>query len=182
MVTDRPRRRRAPDEVAGRARHGAAASIHSLIEELKMTMQAFWTHGNALTIETLESLASATRFGWGTDIIMRPGAASWFHVPLASPVISDGVRTSLQRAFVLFKSEGGSITNVHLYDGASKFKSFDGLSLQGDHRNGLDGSNTLELASPHSVLFGIGISFRFAAAPRSSAQLSVATAGGDFVN
>lgn len=85
-----------------------------------MTMHAFWTHGNALTIETTESLASATRFGWGTDIIMKPGQASWFHIPLASPVIADGVRTRLQRAFVLFKSEGGSITNVHLYDGVSK--------------------------------------------------------------
>ncbi len=146
-----------------------------------MTMQAFWTHGNALTIETTESLAGATRFGWGTDIIMKPGQASWFHIPLAAPVISNGVRTSLQRVFVLFKSEGGTITNVHLYDGVSKFKEFD-VALQGDHRNGLDGSNTLELQSPHSVLFGIGISFRFAAAPRSSATLSVATAGGDFVN
>jgi len=147
-----------------------------------MTMQAIWTHGNALTIETMENIASATRFGWGTDITMKPGSASWFHIPLASPVISNGVRTSLQRVFVLFKSEGGTITNVHLYDGAGKFKEYDGLSFQGDHRNGLDGSNTLELPSPHSVLFGIGISFRFAAAPHSAAQLAVATAGGDFIN
>ncbi len=147
-----------------------------------MAMQAFWTHGNALTIETADNLVSATRFGWGTDVVMKPGQASWFHVPLASPVIADGVRTRLQRVFVLFKSEGGSITNVHLYDGVAKFAAFDGIAFQGDHRNGLDGSNTLELASPHSVLFGIGISFRFAAAPRSSAQLSVATAGGDFIN
>lgn len=147
-----------------------------------MTMQAFWTHGNALTIETTDSIASATRFGWGTDVTMKPGQASWFHIPLASPVISNGVRTKLQRAFVLFKSEGGTITNVHLYDGVSKFKVFDGTALEGDHRSGLDGSNTLELASPHTVLFGIGISFRFAASPRSAATLSVATAGGDFVN
>ncbi len=147
-----------------------------------MTMQAIWTHGNALTIETTDNLANATRFGWGTDITMKPGKGSWFHIPLASPVIANGVRTNLQRVFVLFKSEGGSITHVHLYDGAAKFQEFNGISLQGDHRNGLDGANTIELAAPHSVLFGIGISFHFAAAPHSSAQLSVATAGGDFVN
>ena len=147
-----------------------------------MSLQAFWTHGNALTIENPENVANAKRFGWGTDIIMKPGQASWFHIPLASPVITTGGRTSLQRAFVLFKSEGGTITNVHLYDGAAKFQSFDGISLQGDHRNALDGSNTLELGSPHTVAFGIGISFHFAASPQSSAQLSVATAGGDFFN
>ena len=147
-----------------------------------MPLQAFWTHGNALTIENTENLASATRFGWGTDITMKPGQASWFHIPLASPVIAGGGRTSLQRVFVLFKSEGGSITNVHLYDGAAKFKSFDGLAFQGDHRNAIDGANALELATPHTVAFGIGISFHFAAAPRSSATLSVATAGGDFIN
>jgi hypothetical protein len=169
-----------PVAVAGPPR-GCGAAFNALIEERTMTMQAFWTHGNALTIESMDSLAGANLVGWGTDVIMKPGQASWFHIPLAAPVISNGVRTSLQRVFVLFKSEGGAITNIHLYDGVAKFKEFN-VSLQGDHRGGLDGANTLELASPHSVLFGIGISFRFAAEPRSSATLSVATAGGDFVN
>jgi len=147
-----------------------------------MTMQAVWTHGNALTIENPENLAGAVRFGWGTDVTMQAGKGSWFHIPLASPVIADGVRTQLQRVFVLFKNESGSINNVHVYDGAGKFREINGIALRGDHRSNLDGTNTIELPQAHTVLWGIGISFHFQADPRSTATLSVAAAGGDFFN
>lgn len=146
-----------------------------------MAMQAVWTHGNALTIENPENLSSAMRFGWGTDVTMQAGKGSWFHIPLASPVIVGGTRSQLQRVFIMFKNESGSINNIHVYDGVGKFSEFNGLSLRGDHRSRLDGSNTLELPQAHSVSQGIGISFHFQADSRATATLSVSAAGGDFI-
>lgn len=148
-----------------------------------MAMQAVWTHGNALTIESPERLDSAVRFGWGTDVTVKGGQGSWLHIPLASPVIVDGDRTRLERVFILFKSEAGSIRDVHVFDGANRFREFGNLNCTGDHRNGLDAANTFNFPQAHSVSWGIGISFWFVCDPgATSAMLSVVSAGGDFIS
>jgi hypothetical protein len=152
-----------------------------------MPMHASWVQGNALTVESPENLARVGHFGWGADMLVRPGKSSWFHIPLPTPVIVGDARTQLHRVFLLFKTDPhtGSIRNVHVYDGSSKPQEFNDLFLEGEHRTQLDGMNTFNLATPHTVAFGIGISFFFVASisldsPVSPAQLIVASAGGDY--
>jgi hypothetical protein len=151
-----------------------------------MGFHASWVHGNALTVENPENLNRIGHFGWGADMSVKPGKASWFHVALPTPVIVSDVRSSLIRVFLMFESEQGSIRNVHVYDGSFKIQEFNGLMSEGEHRLGLDGMNTFNLAHPHSVAFGIGVSFFFIASigfdstiPPS--RLILASAGGDYI-
>ena len=153
-----------------------------------MSMFASWVHGNALTVESPQNLDRVGHYGWGADLLIKPGRASWFHIALPTPVIVGDVRAQLQRVFVLFKSDrgAGEIRNVHVYDGSAKPQEFNGLHLSGEHRLGLDSSNRFNLASPHIVTWGIGVSFYFQASigidsAIPSARLIVASAGADYL-
>jgi len=152
-----------------------------------MTFNASWVHGNALTVESPANLDRVAHFGWGADMQIKPGKASWFHIPLPTPVILADAGTSLERVFVMFKTDSGEIRNVHLWDGSSRFHEFNDLNLEGDHSSGIDGLNTFNLPTPHRVLFGIGISFFFQASIGFDSaipppRLILATAGGDYRN
>jgi hypothetical protein len=161
------------------------AHVGSSQKETGMGFYASWVHGNAIAVENPENLSRLGHFGWGGDMQVQPGKSSWFHVALPTPVIVNGARSSLVRVFLMFESEQGSIRNVHVYDGSSKVQEFNNLMLSGEHRTALDGANTFNLAAPHSVAFGIGISFLFiadigfdSAIPPS--RLILASAGGDY--
>jgi hypothetical protein len=150
-----------------------------------MALYASWIHGNALTVESPENLARVGHFGWGADMAITPGKASWFHIPLPTPVIVGDQRTKVQIFFLLFKSVSGDIRNVHIYDGSSQVQQFNDLHHQGEHRLALDGQNTFKLAQPHTVIWGMGVTFFFQAnigfdTAIPPAQLIVASAGGDF--
>jgi hypothetical protein len=152
-----------------------------------MSLYASWIHGNAVMVESLESLARGSYCGWGADISITPGKNSWLHIPIPTPVIVADKRASVQKFFILFKIDpgGGNIRNVHIFDGAFKVQEFNGLELQGDHLI-LDQQNTFILAQPHSVAWGMSISFFFQASDGSDSQASpahliVGSAGGDFL-
>ena len=150
-----------------------------------MALYASWVHGNVITVEAPENLDRVGHYGWGGDMAIKPGKDSWFHVPLPTPVIANDVRTKLNRVFLLFDSVSGSIRNVHVYDGSSKVQEFNNLLLSGEHRLGLDAENTFTLSAPHTVVWGIGISFYFIAdigfdSNIPDARLILGSAGGDF--
>jgi Family of unknown function (DUF6623) len=151
-----------------------------------MALHASWVHGNALTVESPENLEKGSYFGWGADLAVIPGKNSWFHIPLPTPVIIGDKRATVQKFFLLFKTDGGAgnIRSTHIYDGAFKVQEFNGLDLQGDHLV-LDQKNTFILAQPHTVAWGMCISFFFQASDASDSQASpahliVGSAGGDF--
>ncbi len=150
-----------------------------------MAFNASWVHGNDLTVETPTNLDRVGHFGWGADMQIKLGKGSWFHIALPTPVIVAGVRTKLERVFLMFKADSGDIRNVHVYDGSFKVKEFNDLHSTGEHRTALDGLNTFNLPTPHEVVFGIGISFFFqgsigfdSAIPPP--RLILASAGGDY--
>lgn len=152
-----------------------------------MGFHASWVHGNALVVESPENLNRVGHFGWGADMEIRYGKSSWFHIALPTPVIVDDNRTTLHRIFLMFKSEFGSIRNVHIYDGSAKVQEFNDLLGTGEHRTSLDTFNTFNLATPHTVVFGIGVSFNYVAdigfdtnIPPN--RLIVASAGGDYTS
>ena len=151
-----------------------------------MKMHASWIHGNGLTVESPENLNRIGHFGWGADMSVKPGKSSWFHISLPTPVIVSDVRSQLQRVFLLFDAQGGSIRNVHVYDGSSVIHEVNNILFEGEHRLQLDAKNTFNLPNPHTVVWGIGISFVFTAAigfdsaiPPS--RLILGAAGGDFM-
>ncbi len=156
-------------------------------KEIVISMFASWVHGNALTVESPENLTQIGHYGWGSELLIKPGRGCWFHIPLPTPVIVSDVRVRLQRVFVLFKSDpgGGEIRNLHVYDGSSRPQEFNDLHLSGDHRLGLDCANWFELTKPHPVEWGIGITVFSQATigfePLPPARLIVASAGADYV-
>ncbi|KVC86001.1 hypothetical protein WJ47_25840 [Burkholderia ubonensis] len=150
-----------------------------------MALHASWIHGNALTVENPGSLDRVGHFGWGADMAIKPGQSSWFHIPLATPVIVGDVRSKVQRLFLMFSATSGSVRNVHIYDGSGKVQEFNNLLLSGEHRTELDNANTFDLSAPHTVVWGMGVSFFFVAdigfdTPIPDARLIVSSAGGDF--
>lgn len=145
-----------------------------------------WVHGNAVTVESPENLVREGHYGWGADMLIEPGKASWFHIPIPTPVLVNDARASLHRVFLMFKSEWGSIHSLHVYDGSSKPQEFHDLLLQGEHRLTLDAENTFVLEKPHPVVWGIGISFHFVAGIGADnsvppARLIVAAAGAELM-
>jgi hypothetical protein len=149
-----------------------------------VALHASWVHGNALTVESPENFRGIGHYGWGADLSPRPGKASWLHVPLPTPVITGDKRTTVQKLFLLYSTEGCEIRNVHVYDGSAKVHEFNGLNLKGEHRTGLDASNTFDLPAPHTVAFGIGLTFFLQAAIGFDTDITtrfiLGTAGGDF--
>lgn len=150
-----------------------------------MTLHASWVHGNAMTVESPGNFRANGHFGWGSDISPIPGKASWLHIPLPTPVITGDTRTRVQRFFLMFKSENCEIRNVHVYDGSGKVQELNDLHLSGEHRTALDGSNTFDLSAPHTVVFGIGLTFFLQASIGFDTDIPtrfiLASAGGDFI-
>lgn len=155
-----------------------------------MAMYASWVHGNALTVESPENLERVGHFGWGADMVTKPGGQdSWFHIPLPTPVIVGEGRTTLKRVFLLFWSDGGRIREVHVWDGPIRLQVFNNVDSHGEHRFELDGRNTFPLARPSKVAWGVGISFLFenyvefddeGGFHRVRGHFILAAAGGDF--
>jgi hypothetical protein len=120
-----------------------------------------WAHGNALTVESPENLEpGGHHLGWGTDIIIRSGEASWFHVPLPVPAVVDEYPVYLKRTFLLFKTEANAfLQHVHIYDGSRRLQAFNDVHFDGDFTALIVPANTFELRTPHAVQRGISLSF-----------------------
>lgn len=150
-----------------------------------MGLTAMWTHGTALVVESTDSLARNGRFGWGADLLFKPGESSWLHCPLPTPVLlSSHQRARLLRVFILFNTpqNAGSIRAVHVWDGSTKIHQVKDF-IQGSHL-GIDNLSTFSLPAPREVFTGVCVSFAFTAAvglgTEISPRLHVAAVGGDF--
>lgn len=101
------------------------------------------------------------------------------------PVIVADSRTTVQRLFVMFLAEAVSIRAVHVFDGSGKVQEINDLDVRGEHRSGLDGANTFDLAEPHTVLWGMGLTVRLQADIGFDTDITtrfiLAGAGGDFL-
>jgi hypothetical protein len=151
------------------------------------TLTATWVHGNALTAQTPGKLDEIIHMGSGTLLFVKSGTQNWFHIPISTPVLINNVRAQLVRVFILYQTDpaDGIISNVWVYDGETIIQEFNNLQWAGPHGSAIDNSNHLMLAAPHSVCFGIGISFQFEAntpidGPGAIYRVFIPTAGADF--
>jgi hypothetical protein len=152
---------------------------------------AMWVHGTATEVEFPQNLHSdgVVREGIGTHFFGGAGTFNWFHIPIPTPVVLDGVRPTLVGVFLFYNVEG-RIRNMHIWDGPFRVKQFDNLNLGGNHLNGIDKDNTWTLTPPITIRFGlkltIGVEYAslfdppLPGEPRPKIDFLVAAAGADF--
>src|SRR5574337_518077 len=88
----------------------------------------------------------------------------WFHFPISTPVIVSDRRAALLRAFVLWTaSDGVAPVAVHLWDANSRIAVFGVAPHPGGTTDMVQGVTRFDLAAPHPVVFGIGVSVAVAA-------------------
>ena len=147
-------------------------------------LYASWIHGTAFNAEDQNAINGVVRFGWGANFRGKPGSFTWFHVAVPTPVITDNIRIELEKVFVFYKTTHCVIKSVHLYDGPTKFKSIDNLSLSGDRSNGIVATNTWSVSPLRPMAWGLGISLgvQFSVGIDSpiNPELLFTTAGADF--
>lgn len=148
-----------------------------------MTLKAaIWVHG---TIVEAEDPTSVKRMGWGAQFAGRnlQNQLDWFHIPLTTPVILDGVRPELGKIIVFYKTANCIVRSVNIFDGPTKVWAADDLNLAGDHSAELDESNTWIIDPPILIKFGLGISvgvsFGFQSSPPGNILFT--SAGADFL-
>lgn len=131
---------------------------------------ASWVHGNAVVAQSSD-LFSFEKYGWGTQIVMRPGQSCWFHIPVPTPEILDGARMQLIRAFIQlrFEGPGGILDELHLWDGDRRVATDTDLKAAIDADVKLPGCRTFEFYQPWVCQFGVGLSFKLAAMTKESA-------------
>lgn len=147
---------------------------------------AIWIQGTIVEAENPGPWINVARKGWGTHFKMAD-QMNWFHIPFSTPVILDDVRPLLEKIFVFYETRGDArITNVHIYDGKTMVKAFDGLSLSGDRSASISARNSWAISPPITIRYGLGISIavQFGPAPTVATtpipEIIFYTAGADF--
>lgn len=148
-----------------------------------MGKHAFWVHGNNFRAQREGYFVSKIRKGWGATF--RTHGAEWFHICIPTPVILGSVDSKLKKVFVFYQTVGSSmITALHVWDGAQKIASFDGLQHAGEHYKKLDSDNTWAMPKLPHVKYGLGLSVHVDFGGPSKIgvpEILFVSAGGDFV-
>ncbi len=148
------------------------------------TLNAVWVHGNVAEAEAPYNLQSTAVRGWGIYFAGKENSFNWFHIPVATPVITESTRVRLDRFFVLFEIIGNAkITDVHVWDGNNRIVYHTGLALSGSHLN-IDAYNTFPVSPQISMLWGmdivVGVQFGLKDSKGNYPTIHFSTAGADF--
>jgi hypothetical protein len=165
-----------------------------------MAVQAMWVHGNSAQIEltplgrgsgedigqsgVITTLGGGPvdpkrqwtaivgyRTGAGVEYRCQDNSDYWFHFPIPTPVIDDGVRARLRRVMVLFTARTAvTLSSVHVWDGPNRVFTVDGLAIGGTNTALVDGANSFALPD-REVRWGIGVSVKFHFADPSNVVL-----------
>ncbi len=117
---------------------------------------AMWVHG--LIAQAEYPVHSEVVKGWGKEFAGH-WISNWFHIPITTPAMLEGVRPKLANVSVFYKTDGAVVSALHVYDGPNKVREFDVVPpLEGDHSASIDSSNTWEIDPPIEMKLGLGIS------------------------
>lgn len=124
-----------------------------------MAHTSIWVPGTIVQAEHPDRLTELFRKGWGTSF-KQGGGFNWFHLPVATPFALGGEHLILSTVFVFYRAtDGPTITNVHVYNGARRVQAFDGLHVAGEHMEMDDSNmNLWEINPPVFITSGLGIS------------------------
>jgi hypothetical protein len=165
-----------------------------------MALHQSWVHGNAFAPPEFPAAGlyevdnvrwtdiTGLRKGWGSFWLGQPGQSNWFHVAIPTPTIVEGARVRLQQIFVLFtagdstatgaNASGANITDIHVWDGPNRIKTFGPFNLFGDHRQ--PPGNSFQLPAMPQISCGVGISVRATFSNVGDQLIGFAGAGADF--
>lgn len=148
-----------------------------------MKKYAMWVHGTAVQPEREGYHINKARAGFGARF--SSSGSEWFHFAIPTPVIAAGQDSTLQQAFILYKTTmTAHITAVHVYDGRNIVHKLEGLNLSGDHGGALDPQTLVPVPANLHVKFGLGISMAVAfgdATPNGVPTIEFVSAGADFL-
>ena len=154
---------------------------------------ALWVHGTSVHEEYRDKIVQSFHKGWGSHFVGKAFTKNWFHFSIPTPALFNGVQPNLDKVFVFYNTNpremGNSlarITNLHIYDGPSRVKRFDGLDLQGDHSNTMDDKNSWIIDPNITIQYGLGLSvgveyFLLPEDERSTGEILFTTAGAVFI-
>ena len=86
------------------------------------------THGHDLSLERPADFESVWRAGFGVSLRGRPGASTWVHLAVPTPVIANESPMRVEGVGVRFRTDPGSfVRSVHVFDGELKIASDDDI-------------------------------------------------------
>ena len=140
-----------------------------------------WIHGTAVRLETEAALSGVWRAGSFVELRGRAHAGTWVHYAIPTPVIVEGQRLTVAAVLVRYRSNspGALLTNVHVFDGDARIKTYDGLTEAPQEWR----LQRWAVDSPGGVRWGVGISMyvAFGAAASESVHLQIASVGCELV-
>jgi hypothetical protein len=169
-----------------------------------MATHASWSPGIAfMPAEFPANMVPVNGVGWSDALGLRQsggttfqgavGTSNWFHVPIATPVIIAGMRAKLIQVFVMFRCgsaasiaandasiAGCNVTDVHVWDGATRIHTFGPFNLFGEHRLRLDTSNTFKIPMPTLPSINFGIELAVHVSFSQNEPITFSSAGADF--
>jgi hypothetical protein len=141
---------------------------------------ACWAHGTGLQIEVDSAVESLRRYGFFTRVVGRPNTTNWYHLPIPTPVITEGNRLAIARAMLRFITGGTNavVRDVHIYDGSSRIAAHQSVNLSGSQPFAVFG-----VAHKPEVFWGTGISIGVTTGAGTATQrrIDVMTGGIDFL-
>jgi hypothetical protein len=139
---------------------------------------AMWVHGSSVEAESPNLLLIETKKGFYTIFEGKAGTRNWFHYAIPTPVIVSNSRLKLDSVMIKFLAHPDVwVTNVHIYDGYRRIKTYDGLRLTGNHL--FERFDVLD----RYVAYGIGVSVgvRFGLNKSKRHFIRFLSAGADFI-
>jgi hypothetical protein len=136
---------------------------------------AMWSHGCGVQIETPSSFVSVTRYGFYTKLVGKSNTKTWVHFQIPTPLIVNNVRLKAGKVLLSFKTSvaNAQVQKVHVYDGANKIASFEGLSYSGNA-----GMIPFTLSNQPLIYEGLNISVLLSFGDK--AEIDLISAGCDF--
>jgi hypothetical protein len=112
-------------------------------------------HGSSGHIERMGNLTSTDNiyFGWGLDIIQKPGVFNWLHYSIPT---TPGTKTR----YLLLRYETGAngdfadsiITNLHVFDGETRIYANDSINLSGG-----PAYTVIDMGEDKTIAWGLGL-------------------------
>jgi len=130
-----------------------------------------WAQGNVGEIE-YPANCTYKYFGWGLDIAQKPGLYNWIHLPVPSKAGGTwGARYIRLRFYT--GSADALVSEIHVYNGSTKVKTFLGLGLSNGWKD-----LQFDLGSKMYFTRGMGISVRIGAGVESMSHRFIFSAAG----
>lgn len=139
--------------------------------------RAMWIHGHSVRVEYPDRMDEVKRIGDLARLKGKRDTKNWFHLAVPTTVFVDSDRLRIESVMLRFRTSEATITKVHVYDGANKIASNDGLNLSPESW----AFERFTIPGEPEIRWGLGISFKGEFGFSRSRRIEISSAGGDFI-